>query len=44
MFNIDIEVISMWHFHVYIYYNPNWFISVFLFSNLVPFLWWFQLV
>jgi hypothetical protein len=33
---------SLWHFHVYMYYNPNWFISSsFLFSTLVPFLWWF---
>jgi hypothetical protein len=33
----------LWHFHVYMYYNPNWFIpSIFLISTLVPFLWWFQ--
>jgi hypothetical protein len=34
----------LWYFHVYMYYNPNWFISIFLHSTLVPFLWWFQLV
>jgi hypothetical protein len=26
------------------YYNPNWVISIFLLSTLVPFLWWFQQV
>jgi hypothetical protein len=37
--------VSLWHFHVYMYYSPIWFISsVFLISILVPFLWWFQLV
>jgi hypothetical protein len=37
--------VSLWHFHVYMYYSPIWFISsVFLISVLVPFLWWFQLV
>jgi hypothetical protein len=36
---------SLWHFHVYMYYNLNWFISsIFLLSTLAPFLWWFQLV
>jgi hypothetical protein len=35
----------LWYFHVYMHYNPNWFISsIFLHSALVPFLWWFQLV
>jgi hypothetical protein len=30
-------------FHVYVYYNLNWFISsIFLLSTLVPFLGWFQ--
>jgi hypothetical protein len=30
----------MWYFHVYMYYNPNWFISpIFLHSTLVLFLW-----
>jgi hypothetical protein len=37
--------ISLWYFHVYMYYNPNWFISSnFLHSILIPFLWWFQLI
>jgi hypothetical protein len=37
--------VSLWHFHVYMYYSPIWFnSSVFLLSTLVPFLWWFQLV
>jgi hypothetical protein len=27
----------LWHFHVYMYYNLNWFISsIFLHSTLVP--------
>jgi hypothetical protein len=31
LFNIAIQGVSLWHFHVYMYYNPNWFIpSVFL--------------
>jgi hypothetical protein len=30
----------LWHFHVCMYYNPNWFISfIFLHSTLVSFLW-----
>jgi hypothetical protein len=37
--------VSLQYFHVYMYYNPNWFISSnCLHSILVPFLWWFQLV
>jgi hypothetical protein len=32
--------VSLWYFHVDMYYNPNWFISSnFLHSTLVPFLW-----
>jgi hypothetical protein len=32
--------ISLWYFYMYMYYNPNWFISSnFLHSTLVPFLW-----
>jgi hypothetical protein len=33
----------LWHFHVYMYYNLNWFIF-FYFSSfyLSPLLWWFQ--
>jgi hypothetical protein len=42
---ILIQGVSLWHFHVYMYYNPTWFIfSVFLLSTLVPFLQWFQQV
>jgi hypothetical protein len=45
LFKIAIQGISLWHFHVYMYYNLNWFIpSIFLLSILVPFLWWFQQV
>jgi hypothetical protein len=29
-------LIPLWHFHVYMYYNPNWFISIFLLSTLAP--------
>jgi hypothetical protein len=33
----------LWYFHVYMYYNPYWFISSnFLHSTLVTFLLWFQ--
>jgi hypothetical protein len=43
LFKIATQRVSMWHFHVYMYYNPNWFISsIFLLSTLVSFLWWFQ--
>jgi hypothetical protein len=41
LFNIKIakQGVSLWHFHVYMYYNPSWFISpIFLHSTLVPFL------
>jgi hypothetical protein len=42
MFKIDTGC-SLWHFHVCIYYNLNWFTpSIFLLSTLVPFLRWFQ--
>jgi hypothetical protein len=31
--------VSLWHFHMHTYNNPNWFIlSNFLHSTLVPFL------
>jgi hypothetical protein len=37
--------VSLWHVHVCMHYNPNWFISsVFLLSTLVHFLCWFQQV
>jgi hypothetical protein len=45
LFKIAIQVVSLWHFHVYMYYIPNRFIvSIFLLSTLVPFLKWFQQV
>jgi hypothetical protein len=43
LFMIATHGVSLWHFHICMYYNPNWFIStIFLLSTLVPFLWWFQ--
>jgi hypothetical protein len=42
LFSTSKQRVSLWHFHMYMYYNWNWFISsIFLFSTLVPFLWWF---
>jgi hypothetical protein len=42
---VTTQRVSLWYFHVYMYFNPNWFISSsFLHSALVPFLGWFQLV
>jgi hypothetical protein len=26
LFKIATQEVSLWHFHVYMYYNPNWFI------------------
>jgi hypothetical protein len=44
-FKIATQGVSLWHFHVYMYYSTIWFISsIFLLSTLVPFLWWFHLV
>jgi uncharacterized membrane protein len=38
LFKIDIQAVSLSHFHVYKYYNPNLFNpSIFLLSTLVPF-------
>jgi hypothetical protein len=34
LFKITTQVVSLWHFHVYMYYNPNWFISSFFFFYL----------
>jgi hypothetical protein len=43
LFKIAIWGISLWHFHVYMYYCLIWLISsIFLLSTLVTFLWWFQ--
>jgi hypothetical protein len=37
---VAIQGVSLWYFHIYVYYNPNWFISSnFLHATLVPFLW-----
>jgi hypothetical protein len=45
LFKIATQGVSLWHFHVNMYYNLNWFISsIFLLSTLVPFLWWLQQV
>jgi hypothetical protein len=45
MFKIAIQGVLLWHIHVCMYYNLNWFIlSIFLLSTLVPFLRWFQQV
>jgi hypothetical protein len=45
LFKIAIHGVSLYHFHVYMYYNSNWFIfSIFLLSILMQFLWWFQQV
>jgi hypothetical protein len=39
LFKISVQSISLWQFHVYRYYSPNWFIpSIFLLFTLVPFL------
>jgi hypothetical protein len=44
LFKIALQGVSLWHFHVRMYYNPNWFISsILLLFTLVPF-WWFQQV
>jgi hypothetical protein len=43
LFKKATQGVFLWHLHVYMYYNPNWFVSsIFLLSTLVPFLWWFQ--
>jgi uncharacterized membrane protein len=40
-FKIATQEVSLWHFHVRMYYSLNWFISsILLLSALVPFLWW----
>jgi hypothetical protein len=44
LFKIGTQGVSLWHFHVFMYCSPNWFISIFLHSPLVLFLWWFLLV
>jgi hypothetical protein len=27
LFMVATQGVSLWHFHVYMYYNPHWFIS-----------------
>jgi hypothetical protein len=45
LFEIAVQGVSLWHFHIYIYYNMNQFISsTLLLFTLVSFLWWFQQV
>jgi hypothetical protein len=45
LYKIATQGVSLWHFHVYMYYYLNWFIpSIFLLSTLVPFLWWLDQV
>jgi hypothetical protein len=40
LFKISSQGVSLWHFHVCMYYNPNYFIpSIFLLSTFVSFLW-----
>jgi hypothetical protein len=37
LFKIVIQGVSLWHFHIYMYYSSNWFISsIFLLSTLFP--------
>jgi hypothetical protein len=34
LFKVSTRGVSLWNFHVYMYYNPNWFISsIFLLST-----------
>jgi hypothetical protein len=40
LFKIATQGVSWWHFHLYMYYKPNWITSLFLLSTLVNFLWW----
>jgi hypothetical protein len=43
LFKIAIQVVSLWHFHVCVYYILSWFVpSIFLLSTFVPFLWWLR--
>jgi hypothetical protein len=45
LFKIPKQEVSLRHFHVYMYYNPNYFIPfIFILSTLVLFLWWFHQV
>jgi hypothetical protein len=45
LYKIAIQGVLLWHFHVYMFCNLNWFIpSIFLLFTLVNFLWWIQKV
>jgi hypothetical protein len=45
LFKMAIQGVSLWYFHVYMYYKLKWFIhSIFLLSTFDSFLWWFQQV
>jgi hypothetical protein len=46
LLKVSIQSFLLWHFHVYIYIitQIGSFISIFLLSTLVHFLWWFQQV
>jgi hypothetical protein len=35
LFKRAIQGVSLWHFRVYMYYNPNWFPSPLFFSFLL---------
>jgi hypothetical protein len=43
LFKIALQGVSLWHFHVHMFYNSNRFmLSIFLLSTLFTFLQWFQ--
>jgi hypothetical protein len=45
LLKIALQGVSLWHFHVYMYYSSNRFMpSIFLLSTLVSFLQWLQQV
>jgi hypothetical protein len=33
LFKVTLQEVSLWHFYVHMYYNLNWFISIFLLST-----------
>jgi hypothetical protein len=43
LLKINMQGVSLWHFRLYLYCAPKWFIcSIFFLSTSVLFLWWFQ--
>jgi hypothetical protein len=43
LFKVATQGISLWQFHVNMYYSQIWFISsIFVLFTLLNFLWWFQ--